>query len=199
MSKGRSCSQIPGYGADPMQVEPKPAAKSRMHRRSGVQPMRIASSPGTSIYGLAYRKLILPMLYDTRVVAKVYEQQRLESFSADFEPLLPAFTTFFTTLLVGLIFDWLLSRHLDLLPTTMDISQFFELLSPPQKEALLQGPAMIPPPGVVPNFANPPNENALSWGIVVTGATLSTLAVFVRLYPLISTGKRPTLRLEDCQ
>jgi hypothetical protein len=71
----------------------------------------------------------------------------------------------------------------------------FDSLSPVEKARFLSGPALQPPPGIAPQFVNPPNRNALSFGIVVTGTILAVLVVAVRLYTRIFCIKR--LRLED--
>ncbi|RYO83336.1 hypothetical protein DL766_002688 [Monosporascus sp. MC13-8B] len=37
----------------------------------------------------------------------------------------------------------------------------FAALSPAQQQAILHGPAMRPPPGIEPNFTDPPNRNGV--------------------------------------
>jgi hypothetical protein len=63
-------------------------------------------------------------------------------------------------------------------------------------EALLNGPAMKPPSGVLPNFENPPNQSVGGFvgGTIALGiaAILCCLQIFTRL----TTTKR--LLLEDC-
>ncbi|KAI1489288.1 hypothetical protein F5X96DRAFT_17426 [Biscogniauxia mediterranea] len=54
--------------------------------------------------------------------------------------------------------------------------------SPAEKEALLNGPALAPPPNVIPNFENPPNGSDFSIGITCLCITVSLLLVLVRLY-----------------
>lgn len=49
-------------------------------------------------------------------------------------------------------------------------------------DAILNGPAMAPPPGETSDFTNPPNENPLAIGVLVTMIVISTLCVLVRLY-----------------
>ncbi|KAK7714070.1 hypothetical protein SLS64_004167 [Diaporthe eres] len=49
-------------------------------------------------------------------------------------------------------------------------------------DAILNGPAMAPPAGETSNFTNPPNENPLAIGVLVTMIVISTLCVLVRLY-----------------
>jgi hypothetical protein len=49
-------------------------------------------------------------------------------------------------------------------------------------DAILNGPAMAPPKGEVSEFDNPPNENPLAIGVLVTMIVISTFCVLVRLY-----------------
>lgn len=49
-------------------------------------------------------------------------------------------------------------------------------------DAILNGPAMAPPPGETSDFSNPPNENPLAIGVLVTMIVISTCCVLVRLY-----------------
>lgn len=49
-------------------------------------------------------------------------------------------------------------------------------------DAILNGPAMAPPAGETSDFTNPPNENPLAIGVLVTMIVISTLCVLVRLY-----------------
>ena len=74
-------------------------------------------------------------------------------------------------------------------------------LTPEQSQAALQtllnGPAGLPPAGVIPNFNNPPNQDTIQY--VTTALTLSfaTCAVIIRIYT-----KRFLLRsmgYEDCR
>ncbi|KAI0179267.1 hypothetical protein GGR52DRAFT_589026, partial [Hypoxylon sp. FL1284] len=63
-------------------------------------------------------------------------------------------------------------------------------------EAILNGPAIPPPDGVEPNFDNPPNRNALGYGLITTMLALATLTICCRL--LARVFKTKTLRAEDC-
>lgn len=49
-------------------------------------------------------------------------------------------------------------------------------------DAILNGPAMVPPPGETSDFSNLPNQNPLAIGVLVTMIVISTLCVLVRLY-----------------
>lgn len=51
-----------------------------------------------------------------------------------------------------------------------------------QQEAILSGPAMAPPPGVTPNFEDPPNRNALAHAVMATCIVVSTFCLLVRVY-----------------
>ncbi|KAI5865996.1 hypothetical protein GGS23DRAFT_363716 [Durotheca rogersii] len=51
----------------------------------------------------------------------------------------------------------------------------------PSLEQLLEGPALEPPPGVVPDFANPGGSHALGYGIVILGSIIAIIAVLMRL------------------
>ncbi|KAI1390653.1 uncharacterized protein F4822DRAFT_441946 [Hypoxylon trugodes] len=46
---------------------------------------------------------------------------------------------------------------------------------------ILEGPAMDPPPGVIPNFLDPGGSHSLGYGIVILAGALATLSVLVRL------------------
>lgn len=48
-------------------------------------------------------------------------------------------------------------------------------------EALLQEAALDPPPGVVPDFANPGGSHSLGYGIVIATSIIATVAVAARL------------------
>ncbi|KAI1754179.1 cytochrome P450 [Xylaria castorea] len=64
-------------------------------------------------------------------------------------------------------------------------------------EQQLNGPALAPPDGVVPNFTNPPNEDALGIAVISICLVLATTAGLLRAYSrIIVTAK---LRIEDCK
>lgn len=46
----------------------------------------------------------------------------------------------------------------------------------------LEGPAMVPPDGVEPNFENPENQNALAWGVLTTCVVVATVSLLLRAY-----------------
>ena len=56
------------------------------------------------------------------------------------------------------------------------------MATPQQMQALLDGPAMVPPSGIEPNFANPENKTGYFVLTVVLTVTISTLAFLMRVY-----------------
>ncbi|KAI9041772.1 uncharacterized protein KD926_006496 [Aspergillus affinis] len=57
-----------------------------------------------------------------------------------------------------------------------------ESVTPEEREALLQGPAATPPPGMQSNLTNPPNQKAASYFIIIFFGLLATFALVVRIY-----------------
>ncbi|KAI1078775.1 hypothetical protein F5B20DRAFT_192027 [Whalleya microplaca] len=55
-------------------------------------------------------------------------------------------------------------------------------LSPAQQAAFLEGPALPPPPGVIPDFDNPSNGNRFSVGIEISCIVVTSVFFTVRLY-----------------
>ncbi|KAI0465885.1 hypothetical protein F4859DRAFT_499545 [Xylaria cf. heliscus] len=47
--------------------------------------------------------------------------------------------------------------------------------------AILEGPALDPPPGVIPNFSNPGGSHSLGYAVCILTGALATLAVLLRL------------------
>ncbi|KAJ2989205.1 hypothetical protein NUW58_g3589 [Xylaria curta] len=76
----------------------------------------------------------------------------------------------------------------------MSLDQLY-LLPPDQQEAILNGPALTPPTGVVPNLENPPNSNVV--GIVITAFLLflSTSALALAIYAKLRFVRK--MYLED--
>lgn len=60
---------------------------------------------------------------------------------------------------------------------------------------ILNGPALPPPPGVEPNFENPPHSNALGYGLLSVMLAMGMLAITFRIYARISQVRR--LGIED--
>lgn len=61
-------------------------------------------------------------------------------------------------------------------------------------DAILQQPALDPPPGVVPDFAHPGGSQAIGYGIVIASSIISTVAVLARL---VSSTLAKKFVLED--
>ncbi|KAI1321389.1 hypothetical protein F5Y16DRAFT_389032 [Xylariaceae sp. FL0255] len=55
-------------------------------------------------------------------------------------------------------------------------------ISPEQLAAILDGPALTPPAGVTPMFANPPNENTLSLLALFLCLSAASVALCIRVY-----------------
>ena len=72
---------------------------------------------------------------------------------------------------------------------------FINALPAAQRQAILDGPAMVPPPGVIPNFDHPPNKDGWGYGIASTAAVLCTLFVILRVYSRVFYHKK--LAIED--
>ncbi|KAL8900123.1 MAG: hypothetical protein Q9207_005846 [Kuettlingeria erythrocarpa] len=58
-------------------------------------------------------------------------------------------------------------------------------LTPQQRQSLFDGPALPPPPGVIPQFDQPPDLKSLSMGFETTGFLLATIALCIRMVRLI--------------
>lgn len=56
-------------------------------------------------------------------------------------------------------------------------------------------PAMKPPPGEVPNFAHPPNENAMTLAVISVCFAVAAIAVLLRCYSKLVTMRQ--LHLPD--
>ncbi|KAI1349444.1 hypothetical protein F5Y01DRAFT_327351 [Xylaria sp. FL0043] len=64
-----------------------------------------------------------------------------------------------------------------------------------QQEALLAGPALAPPAGIVANFENPPNENGIAHATLVICLFFATFSFLVRMYARL-VGLR-SVKVED--
>ena len=65
-----------------------------------------------------------------------------------------------------------------------------------QLQALLDGPGLKPPPGVVPNFVDPPNLHPIGTVTILLSLIFSTLAVAMRIFTKIRYMK--SLVTVDC-
>jgi hypothetical protein len=59
---------------------------------------------------------------------------------------------------------------------------FINALPLAQQQALLNGPALKPPPGIKSNFTDPPNLNEVGYGVIVSSAIICGSLVILRLY-----------------
>ncbi|KAI1743044.1 hypothetical protein F4680DRAFT_445515 [Xylaria scruposa] len=66
-------------------------------------------------------------------------------------------------------------------------------LSPQQLEYALSTSSIPPPPGVVPNFTNPGNENTAARAGLVTTLTLATVFLSLRMYVVFVKIRQPHL------
>ncbi|KAH8732138.1 hypothetical protein GQ44DRAFT_735788 [Phaeosphaeriaceae sp. PMI808] len=71
----------------------------------------------------------------------------------------------------------------------------YHSFTPAQQQKFLDGPALKPPLGVVPNFDNPPNGNALCYSVLLLSICVSTIVVLMRAWARISCAKK--YRVED--
>ena len=69
-------------------------------------------------------------------------------------------------------------------------------MTPAQLQALLDGPAGSPPPGVIPNFVDPPSIYPQIIVTLVLTLSISTLALVIRTYTKLRVIK--AWHLEDC-
>ncbi|OAG04931.1 uncharacterized protein CC84DRAFT_1260216 [Paraphaeosphaeria sporulosa] len=77
----------------------------------------------------------------------------------------------------------------------MAIEDAFRDLTATQRQAALEGPALMPPPGVTPNFINPPNQNKLGYGLIYSCAVVCAAVVCIRLYASLICRKK--MNIED--
>lgn len=79
----------------------------------------------------------------------------------------------------------------------MAIEDAFRNLTTAQRQAALEGPALMPSPGIVPNFTNPPNQNELGYGLIYSCAVVCAVVVCIRLYASLICRKK--MNIEDCK
>ncbi|TRX97450.1 hypothetical protein FHL15_001728 [Xylaria flabelliformis] len=63
-------------------------------------------------------------------------------------------------------------------------------MTPEEFQALLDGPALAPPPGVEPQFDNPPNLKLATDAVPITSLIVATLVLMMRIYTRISVVRR---------
>ena len=64
-------------------------------------------------------------------------------------------------------------------------------------QALLEGPAGLPPKGTTPNFANPPNLEAIFDATLALCLIAAAFVVFIRLYTKVFVIR--STACEDCK
>lgn len=64
-------------------------------------------------------------------------------------------------------------------------------------QKLLNGPAMAPPPGIKPNFVNPPNLEKEFYIDLILCLTISVLAVCMRVWTKARVMRK--FQIEDCK
>lgn len=64
-----------------------------------------------------------------------------------------------------------------------------------EREHILNGPALAPPPGVTPNFLNPENHNAAGHSAIVVCLCFVSILVPIRLYSKLFCLRR--IHFED--
>ena len=63
-------------------------------------------------------------------------------------------------------------------------------ISKDQVAAILSTPALVAPPGVTPNFIEPPNQNGLAWFVTTICMVVATLCVFLRGYAKVWLARK---------
>lgn len=69
-------------------------------------------------------------------------------------------------------------------------------LSPDLIDQIRNSPAADPPPGIIPNFTDPPNLTRTSIGLVIAGMVIIISVALIRFYTRVFCLKR--VRVEDC-
>ncbi|KAI3336082.1 hypothetical protein F4824DRAFT_509910 [Ustulina deusta] len=64
-------------------------------------------------------------------------------------------------------------------------------LPPDYVGKIRDSPAASPPPGVIPNFDNPPNNDGLAIAVIISSIVITTLAVLIRVYSKVFCTRRP--------
>ena len=72
-----------------------------------------------------------------------------------------------------------------------------DFLHPLEKAIARDAPAAPPPPGIVPNFQDPPNLRAVGQFVIIFCFLLATAALIVRVYTKLFIIRRFTV--SDCR
>jgi hypothetical protein len=54
----------------------------------------------------------------------------------------------------------------------------------------LEGPALQPPAGVIPDFDHPPNHNAYAYATLIVGVSVSSILALTRFYSRVFYVKK---------
>lgn len=92
-------------------------------------------------------------------------------------------------LLISAILMWVLQTRLQ--------KDDLDNMNQSQLDALLDGPALAPPPGIEPNLVNPPDKIVASYLVTCFSLAISTLAVLVRMYTRAFVVKQ--VNFPDCE
>lgn len=71
------------------------------------------------------------------------------------------------------------------------------LLPAAKQQAYFEGPALKPPPGVLPDFAHPPNRDPLGFGLLISVSVIAATLVAAQMYSRIFYHKK--FAIEDCK
>lgn len=73
----------------------------------------------------------------------------------------------------------------------------FSKLSPDELEKALEGPALQPPDGILPNFSNPPNLNNIESAGLLVCLVISGVFLLIRIY--VKFFKLKQTHIADCK
>lgn len=65
------------------------------------------------------------------------------------------------------------------------------------QEQILNGPALAPPEGMIPNLVDPPNQNGMAIAIAVVCLFLGAMVGVLRAFSRLCSSRN--LYLEDCE
>lgn len=65
-------------------------------------------------------------------------------------------------------------------------------------DKIKNGPAANAPPGIIPNYANPPNDNRLALAVIGLSVGVAVLAGLLRVYSKFFCTSKVKLKPEDC-
>ncbi|KAI0805844.1 hypothetical protein GGR55DRAFT_680645 [Xylaria sp. FL0064] len=62
-------------------------------------------------------------------------------------------------------------------------------------DTIRDDPAAKPPPGVIPNYDNPPNDNGLAVAVIIASMSITTIAILIRIYAKVFCTRQ--VKFED--